>query len=87
MQGTFSAFPLLLLIQISVLIGRVAYFVFEQAAKMLGIFEPEFVRNFTDGFFRVEGFCLGNFNDMVLNMVLGRFTGFIFDQVTKIIGR
>ena len=54
---------------------------------MLGIFEAQFISDLTDRFFCVEGLLLGNFNDMVLNMVLGRFSGLVFDQVTKVVWR
>lgn len=59
---------------------------FEQAAEMLGILEAQFVGDFADGFAGVEHFFLGQIYDFELNIFLSGFPGFLFDEVTEIIG-
>ena len=54
---------------------------------MLWVFKTELVGNFRDVLTTVDDFSFGNINHFILNMLLCRFSRFLFNQITKIVGR
>ena len=58
----------------------------EQPGKMLRIFEPEVVSNLAERFAVVMYSFFRHFNHFRLDVFLGGFPGFLFDQVAKIAG-
>ncbi len=59
---------------------------FKQPAEVLGVFETEFIGNFTYGFTGVEYFLLGYLDYLGLDMFMGTFSSLLFHQVPEIIG-
>ncbi len=59
---------------------------FKKPAKVLRIFETEFIGNLTDRFTGVEHLFLGYINKFVLDVFLRGIAGFLFHQITKIVG-
>jgi len=75
------------LIEVAVFVGGVAHPLFEEAAEMLRIFEPECIGDLADGFGRVENTFFGHVDDFFLYILLGRSARFFFYQIPEIIGR
>ena len=50
-------------------------FCFEQFAEGLQMFKTQFVGNFTDGFIGLGQFVFCQFNEFIMNMLLGTLTG------------
>ena len=71
----------------TILIRRLTHALFEQAREMLWIFEAHFKRNFIDRFFGFKYTVFCHVDGLVLYVVLGRYTGFSFDQISKVISR
>ena len=54
---------------------------------MLRILKTQFVSNLVYRFIGIESHVFGNVDNLVLNVFLGCFPGFLFNQVAKIVGR
>lgn len=54
---------------------------------MLGIFETQLEGNLIDRFASVKNLLLRYLDQLGLNVLLGRLTGFSFDQISKLFGR
>jgi len=73
-------------IQNSIFVRGIAGKPFEQAGKMLGIFETKFIGNFTNRFINVKNSFFSKINNFRLYIFLGSLSCFLFYQVTKVIG-
>ena len=54
---------------------------------MLRVLEAQFVGDLADGLPRVEHMFFRHFQSLLLNMLQGGFTRFLFQQVAQIVGR
>ena len=59
---------------------------FEYPRKMLSIFESQFIGNFAHRFVRIKDFRFCYINQLEVNVLVRRFSGFLFDQITEVVG-
>lgn len=58
----------------------------EHAAQVMGILEPQFIGDFTDGFIGGAEKLLGFVHQLELDMLLGSFSRLFLDEITEIVG-
>ena len=75
-----------LLIRISVFVWCHSRLLSEPPAEMLRVLKTEFVSNLTDRLPCVEHMLLRHFQGLLLDMLQGGFSRFLFQQVAQIVG-
>lgn len=66
---------------------RQARLLAEEACKIIGVIKTQGIGYFTDGQRGIPQFVFGEHHHVVLNVVEGRFTGKMLDQIPEIVGR
>ena len=69
-----------------VLQWRDAGVLFEDPGKMLWVLKTQLIGNFTQRLVRIENFLFGYINQLEIVILVGRFSSFHFNQISKIIG-
>lgn len=87
----FQKCPLMSIIFLSiqhpVLIGRTADTLLKKPGEMLRIFKSQIISHLGHRFLQIKNPFFGNINYFGLSVLLGRFAGFFFDNIPKIISR